>query len=71
MGRGWGRSGQQPLGARHHGTSASLEEKDKGKERETGEVSRGRVWPTAPRTAIYTGAILRRRVSGNAPEMLV
>lgn len=35
-GEGWGgsRTGQQPLGAEHHGRRASLEEKDKGRERE-------------------------------------
>lgn len=40
-GQGWRRARQQPLGAQQHSRSASLEEKDKGEERETGRGEQG------------------------------
>lgn len=42
----WRRAGQQPLGAQHHRRRTSLEEKDKGKERDMGrEVRQQAAWP--------------------------
>lgn len=52
----WRRAGQQPLGAQHHSRRTSLEEKDKGKEKDMGRgEATGGHGLSVQRATIYTG----------------